>query len=107
MLCCGVEERVHMLSEHALFGVETDFAEVVTLLFVVHRIVLLQACQVVECPSVGRECGRVFAPFLCGEQRVGENLVRGGLVDEDIAGEVEHFDALAGHDMECLARLVG
>ena len=77
---------VDFLQLARLAGAEVEhFAKVVTLLFVVHRIVLLQACQVVECPSVGRECGRVLAPFLCGEQRVGENLVRGGLVDEDIA----------------------
>ena len=33
--------------------------------------------------------------------------MRGRMIDKDIAGEVEHLDALIGHDVESLTRLVG
>ena len=71
-----------------------------------HRIILLATGHVVKRLAVRREYGGVLAPVLRGEQRVLDDLMGGGIVDEHIAREVEDFDALIGHDVESLARLI-
>ena len=102
----GVEHGVDRRAEAGSLGVEGDAAEVVLLVLEMRRILLLAAGHVVERAAVGGEHGGVLAPVLRLEQRVGDDLVGRGIIDEHVALEVEHLDALVAHDVESLARLI-
>ena len=70
-------------------------------------IVLLLASHEIKCFPIWGEDRGVLAPVGTGNESVGKDGVGLGMIDEDVAGKVEHFDALVGHYMKTLSGGVG